>query len=322
MQGPPGTGKSHTIVNLLCHFLSQGKRVLVTSQTPRALKVLREKIPGEILPLAVSLLGEDAESQQNLEYAVQGILRHDDTVNLKTVCKEIDSYAKQRATCLSRLAELHRLLRETREAETTIYSVAGTPYEGTAQAIAQKLLQDADRFAWFEDPIAETTAPPLTDSEFKEFFALWVRVKDLVGKPHHNLPDIEGLPTAEEFERAVEAWSQAKHDAAPFAKKPQTIRRVACSFFLSSSFKPLLKPRRKSSSIQITFRNGQKPGLGACSETWPTTMSSVGIHWNKRRLRRLKPLAILATRPKRSWRFPKTCRVSRCWPTPLIYWLT
>ena len=219
VQGPPGTGKSHTIVNLLCHFLSQGKRVLVTSQTPRALKVLREKIPGEILPLAVSLLGEDVESQQNLEYAVQGILRHDDTVNLKTVCKEIDSYAKQRATCLSRLAELHRLLRETREAETTIYSVAGTPYEGTAQAIAQKLLQDADRFTWLEDPIAETTAPPLTDSEFKELFALWVRVKDLVGKPHHILPDLEGLPTAEEFERAVEAWSQAKHDAAPFAQE-------------------------------------------------------------------------------------------------------
>ena len=34
VQGPPGTGKSHTIVNLLSHLLAEGKRVLVTSQTP------------------------------------------------------------------------------------------------------------------------------------------------------------------------------------------------------------------------------------------------------------------------------------------------
>ncbi|MCI0527713.1 MAG: hypothetical protein L0Y56_09755, partial [Nitrospira sp.] len=39
VQGPPGTGKSHTIVNLICHLLATGRRVLITSQTPRALKV-------------------------------------------------------------------------------------------------------------------------------------------------------------------------------------------------------------------------------------------------------------------------------------------
>src|SRR5262249_51472807 len=37
VQGPPGTGKSHTIANLVCHLLANGKRILVTSHTPRAL---------------------------------------------------------------------------------------------------------------------------------------------------------------------------------------------------------------------------------------------------------------------------------------------
>ena len=32
VQGPPGTGKSHTIANLLSHFISEGKKVLVTSE--------------------------------------------------------------------------------------------------------------------------------------------------------------------------------------------------------------------------------------------------------------------------------------------------
>ncbi|MEI6387569.1 MAG: hypothetical protein WCQ50_13105 [Spirochaetota bacterium] len=31
VQGPPGTGKTHTIANVICHFLAEGKRVLVTS---------------------------------------------------------------------------------------------------------------------------------------------------------------------------------------------------------------------------------------------------------------------------------------------------
>ncbi len=31
-QGPPGTGKSHTIANLICHFVACGKRVLVIAQ--------------------------------------------------------------------------------------------------------------------------------------------------------------------------------------------------------------------------------------------------------------------------------------------------
>ena len=48
VQGPPGTGKTHTIANLLGHFLSQGKRVLVTSHTSKALKVLRDKVPQNI----------------------------------------------------------------------------------------------------------------------------------------------------------------------------------------------------------------------------------------------------------------------------------
>jgi len=31
VQGPPGTGKTHTIANVICHYLAEGKRVLVTS---------------------------------------------------------------------------------------------------------------------------------------------------------------------------------------------------------------------------------------------------------------------------------------------------
>jgi hypothetical protein len=60
VQGPPGTGKSHTIANLISHLLATGNRILVTSQTPRALRVLRTKIPAAVKPLCVSLLATTA----------------------------------------------------------------------------------------------------------------------------------------------------------------------------------------------------------------------------------------------------------------------
>jgi hypothetical protein len=58
VQGPPGTGKTHTIANIICHYLAMGRRVLVTSRGEPALKVLQSKIPEEVRPLTVALLAE------------------------------------------------------------------------------------------------------------------------------------------------------------------------------------------------------------------------------------------------------------------------
>jgi hypothetical protein len=73
VQGPPGTGKSHTIANLVCHLLATGQRVLITAETGRALKVLKDKLPEDIRPLCVSLLGQGGDAFAELNSAVQGI---------------------------------------------------------------------------------------------------------------------------------------------------------------------------------------------------------------------------------------------------------
>ena len=44
VQGPPGTGKTHTIANVISHYLANGKRVLVTSMKDPALAVLRDQL--------------------------------------------------------------------------------------------------------------------------------------------------------------------------------------------------------------------------------------------------------------------------------------
>jgi hypothetical protein len=210
VQGPPGTGKSHTIVNLVSHLLASGKRVLVTSQTPRALKVLRDKIAEElpdILPLTVSLLGEDAESRDNLEHSVREILRHVKATSSTDAQRQIDATMQERKSLQSRLATLGRRQREVREANTTVYTVPGTPYQGTAQAIAQAVSRDANQFSWFTDRADENAAPPLTETELKELYSL-------SGECHRTaaaycLPDSDSLPSPDEFCRAAAACSQA-----------------------------------------------------------------------------------------------------------------
>lgn len=88
IQGPPGTGKSHTIANLICHLLATGKRLLVTSHTARALRVLKGYFPNEISPLCVSLLGDDAIALRELEESVQGILSRLNSWDPKLVRQE------------------------------------------------------------------------------------------------------------------------------------------------------------------------------------------------------------------------------------------
>lgn len=68
VEGPPGTGKTHTIANLLGHFLAQGKSILVTSYTKKALSVLKDKIEPGISDLCVSMLEDsNADMQRSIE---------------------------------------------------------------------------------------------------------------------------------------------------------------------------------------------------------------------------------------------------------------
>ena len=70
VQGPPGTGKSHTIANIISHYVAYGKRVLVVAEKEQALRALTDKIPAGIKDLTVSVLGADAESRRELESAI------------------------------------------------------------------------------------------------------------------------------------------------------------------------------------------------------------------------------------------------------------
>ena len=91
VQGPPGTGKTHTIANLLGHFLAEGKNVLITSQTKKALDVLKEKIPTDIQDLCISMLDDDSSDLGNSVESISEKLGYLNLENLKNECEEIEN---------------------------------------------------------------------------------------------------------------------------------------------------------------------------------------------------------------------------------------
>lgn len=73
VQGPPGTGKTHTIANVVSHYLAQGKKVLVTAKGETALSVIKQKLPEDIGRLCVALLSDEADGMRQFELSVSAI---------------------------------------------------------------------------------------------------------------------------------------------------------------------------------------------------------------------------------------------------------
>jgi len=170
VQGPPGTGKSHTIANLICHLLATGQRVLVTAKTPRALKVLHNKLPEEIKPLCINLLGHGTEERQSLEKSVQGILYRMTAFSGVQVQEDIQRLEKQIGEKRKEKTVTDNTLLAIREGEVHKHFVADGTYQGTAAEIAQKLNKDKEEFSWFEDRIPPEQVLPLTEEEIS-----WLR---------------------------------------------------------------------------------------------------------------------------------------------------
>lgn len=103
VQGPPGTGKTHTIANLLGHFLAQGKRVLVVSEKIKALEVIQDKLEPEIRDLCVPVLYGNNEK---LKKAINGIIHKNATESLTSLEQKANKLTKQRKSLIHEIHDL------------------------------------------------------------------------------------------------------------------------------------------------------------------------------------------------------------------------
>lgn len=211
VQGPPGTGKTHTAAALLSHLLAQGKRVLVTAQTDRALIEVRGKLPHAIKPLSVSVVGSSRSDMSDLKFAVEQISSrasaHDPAQaqrDMDETLAAIDGLRRERSA-------VFRQLVDARERETTPYAVDG--YEGTLAKIALDYQGESDKYGWIQTYVLVEAGSesPVTNEESLELLG-HLRDEELQAdqeEAQQRFVELPVLPSPAEFAEMVGSESAA-----------------------------------------------------------------------------------------------------------------
>src|SRR5467141_3449881 len=202
VQGPPGTGKTHTIGNLVGHLLAQGKSVLVTSHTTKALRMVRHHIVPELRPLCVSVLESDLESRKQLESAVGSIaerLSRADAGSLEMEAKKLES---ERLDVLKKLDEIRNQLTEARADEYRDIVIAGKSW--APSDAARQVVHEKEAHGWIPGPVAAVAPLPLSPGELADLYRTGVSIpREDENELSGHLPELHDLPRAEDFEASV-----------------------------------------------------------------------------------------------------------------------
>jgi very-short-patch-repair endonuclease len=210
VQGPPGTGKTHTIANIVCHYLAKGRRVLVTSRGERALEVLRDKIPEEVRPLTVALLASDREGVRQFQTAIEAIQHQVSQLNPEITKREIVTTTSAIDRAHSELIDLDRRVDEIAAAQLADINVDGVLMR--AQKLAQLVVAGAAWHTWFDDEVslAPEHAPPLSDDEAGRLRDARRRLGADLVYANSRIPSVEELPTPVEVGELHELLSKIK----------------------------------------------------------------------------------------------------------------
>ncbi|MCU7196379.1 AAA domain-containing protein [Turicibacter sanguinis] len=198
VQGPPGTGKSHTIVNLISHLLSHGKRILVTSEKDKALRVLMDKLPEEIQPLCVSLLGGDRQSLNQIEQSIRGISEGLAVYDSQILEKEIQVLSRQLDMIRRQMNMTRNNIIRFRELDSKGYpwkEKMSQPYE-----MAQLFFEKSAQYHWVKDLIEMNATCPLSDEQFVTLWELKCHLprmhKEII---HSHFPNLSRVLSIEEY---------------------------------------------------------------------------------------------------------------------------
>lgn len=205
VQGPPGTGKTHTIANLIGSLLAEGKSVLVTSHTTKALRVLREQVVKPLRSLCVSVLDSDMAGKKELESAVASLAsRLDD--DLACLQQEAEDFRKRRQELISELHANRRYLEMAVNGEYRSLVLDGHEYEPVKAA--EEVAQGIELHEWIPGPLTPSSPLPLSVADVQALYA------STAGIPQGDeselaqaLPALTQLWTPDHFEMLAHEFS-------------------------------------------------------------------------------------------------------------------
>lgn len=210
VQGPPGTGKTHTIANVICHYLATGRRVLVTSRGEPALEVLQAMLPAEVRPLTVALLATDREGVRQFQASIQAIQHEVSQLNVQATQHSIGTLHTAIERVHQELAEIDRRIDDIAMAQLGEIVVDGERMR--AHQAAEFLINGESEHSWFDDEltIAEQHRPPLTEDDAASLRQSRRQVGSDLPYLTANVPQAEQLPTTQQIAELHQTISSLK----------------------------------------------------------------------------------------------------------------
>ena len=194
VQGPPGTGKTHTIANIIAHYMANGKRVLVTSMKEPALSVLKEKLPPAIQPLAISLLTNEQDGMKQFEFAISKIAQELQIINRADLEREINGDEELIDQLHSKLAWIDRSI--TNWAKKNIQPIHMDGQEIHPEDAAQEIAVAQGEFDWLLDPISigEENKPSFDNTDIIHLRAARRQLQGDIDYLDNSLPTLDVIP--------------------------------------------------------------------------------------------------------------------------------
>lgn len=205
VQGPPGTGKTHTIANLMGHFLAKGQSVLVTSHTPKALNVLKDKVAPGLRNLCVSVT---EDSNVDMERSIDGITEYMSRTTSHELKGEMETLASDRAQIIEELARTRKAIFELIRQECGTITAGGEEFSPSAAA-AYVLAHEED-LSWIPGKVRTDMELPLTYAQLTDLY----RSNEALTPEDERelataLPGPEEYMSGEDFEEALSGLRSA-----------------------------------------------------------------------------------------------------------------
>ena len=200
--GPPGTGKTHTIANVIAHYMANGRRVLVTARTAEAIAAVQDKLPPELRPMTIAVVHSDRQGAKQLEAAVQALADEaasantdDLKIRIKELHYEIDSISDEITDIDAKLGQIARVNLET------------IHYRGKdhlPMELAEILGLQKARYEWFDD----RPRPETLQLELPELLTKIVEIREALLEDtvylDARLPKAEDLPSTNDLIAAMQ----------------------------------------------------------------------------------------------------------------------
>lgn len=201
VQGPPGTGKTHTIANMIGHLLSEGKSILVTSYSEKALSVLKEKVTENLQSLCLSLLST-TESRTEMEKTLDGINDNRSRLEITTLKNKISQLELLRKEYIVKLDNLKLKLKNARMSEHIAITIGGEEYTPIEAA---KFIKEHDSIDnWIPSPVKLGKILSLNDNEIRELYESNESISLEEEREFDcSLPDIDDLLTPNDFSNLI-----------------------------------------------------------------------------------------------------------------------